>query len=53
MGRNDLYVNPYERAHKLPLAAFRRILNVIPTNTDIGARDRVEGEEAAHVRKSC
>jgi integrase/recombinase XerD len=40
VGRNDLEVNPYERAHKLPLQAFRRILDVIPTGTEIGARDR-------------
>jgi integrase/recombinase XerD len=40
VGRNDLEVNPYERAHKLPLKAFRRILDVIPTETEIGARDR-------------
>jgi integrase/recombinase XerD len=40
VGRNDLDVNPYERAHKLPLAAFRRILDVIPEDTEIGARDR-------------
>jgi integrase len=40
VGRGDLDVTPYERAHKLPIAAFRRILDVIPTETEIGARDR-------------
>lgn len=40
VGRGDLDVNPYERAHKLPLAAFRRILEVIPVDTEVGARDR-------------
>ncbi len=40
VGRDDLDVNPYERARKLPLAAFRRILDVIPDDTEMGARDR-------------
>ncbi len=40
VGRDDLDVNPYERAHKLPLVAFRRILKMIPDDTEIGARDR-------------
>ena len=40
VGRNDLDVNPYERAHKIPLAGFRRILDAIPEDSEIGARDR-------------
>ncbi len=40
VGRDDLDVNPHERAHKLPLVAFRRILKMIPEDTEIGARDR-------------
>jgi len=40
VGRKDLNVNPYERAHKIPLAAFREILDVIPEDSEIGARDR-------------
>ena len=40
VGRDDLDVNPYERARKLPLAAFRRILQAIPDDTVMGARHR-------------
>lgn len=40
VGRDDLDVNPYERARKIPLAAFRRILDGIPDDTEMGARDR-------------
>ncbi|MFO7901702.1 MAG: hypothetical protein R6U98_03495, partial [Pirellulaceae bacterium] len=43
VGRNDLEVNPYERAHKLPLAAFRRILDVIPEDAEIGAMNERDG----------
>lgn len=40
VGRGDLDVTPYERAHKITVATLRRILDVIPADTEIGARDR-------------
>ena len=40
VGRNDLNVSPYERARKLSLGDFQRILAEIDTATVAGARDR-------------
>ena len=37
--RSDLDVNPYQSPHHLHVDAFRRILEVIPSDTEIGARD--------------
>jgi integrase/recombinase XerD len=38
--RDDLEVSPYERARKISVGAFRRILAQIDTDTPHGARDR-------------
>lgn len=38
--RGDLDVSPYHRASSVELEAFRRILDVIPFETEMGARDR-------------
>lgn len=40
VGRGDLDVTPYERAHKITVTTLRRVLDAIPTETEIGARDR-------------
>jgi site-specific recombinase XerD len=40
VGRDDLTVSPYERARKLNLGNFRRILAEIDVDTVTGARDR-------------
>jgi len=40
VGRDDLEVNPYERARKLSRDAFRRVLQAIDDSTEVGARDK-------------
>jgi integrase/recombinase XerD len=40
VGRGDLDVTPYQKAHKITVATLRRILDVIPTETETGSRDR-------------
>ena len=40
VGRDDLEVNPYERAKKLSRRAFQRVLEAIDDATEVGARDK-------------